>query len=139
MTNSYYRGAQGVVVVFSIADRSSFSAILRHLAEVENTTRQKNVKMVLVGSKSDLEESRQVTTEEAEIFAQENDMYYVEASAKTAANVKDVFHQLAHEILKEPPVLTELPELGKEILLSEELRNNSQSRGYSSDKSTCSC
>jgi Ras-related protein Rab-2A len=45
----------------------------------------------LIGNKSDLEHKRAVSTEEGEQFAKENGLIFIETSAKTAANVEEVY------------------------------------------------
>ncbi|KIZ06200.1 hypothetical protein MNEG_1751 [Monoraphidium neglectum] len=51
--------------------------------------------MVLVGNKSDLAEQREVSEEDGRAFAEAHRMLFFESSAKTAANVADVFDALA--------------------------------------------
>lgn len=53
------------------------------------------ITVMLVGNKLDLaEEQRQVSTEEAEKFAADEGLMFMEVSAKTAEGVKDVFDQI---------------------------------------------
>ena len=46
----------------------------------------------LVGNKIDLEETRQVSTKEAEDFAKANDFLFFEVSAKNGTNVQELFN-----------------------------------------------
>lgn len=57
-----------------------------------------NTVIMLIGNKNDLEKNRQVSREEAEKFAQENDLFFLEASAKSAENVEQAFIKTAAEI-----------------------------------------
>lgn len=56
--------------------------------------------VTVVGNKSDLESKRQVSREEGEQFAKENDLFFMEASAKSAENVEDAFVKTAQNIYK---------------------------------------
>lgn len=57
-----------------------------------------NTVIMLIGNKSDLEKNRQVSREEAEKFAQENDLFFLETSAKSSDNVEKAFEETAAEI-----------------------------------------
>jgi Ras-related protein Rab-2A len=50
--------------------------------------------IMLIGNKSDLDQRRQVSTEEGERFAKDNNLIFMETSAKTAFNVEEVFNLL---------------------------------------------
>lgn len=52
------------------------------------------------GNKADLAEQRAVATEEARAYANENGLFYVETSAKTAANVTELFGKIARKLPK---------------------------------------
>ena len=54
--------------------------------------------IMLIGNKSDLDQRRQVSTEEGERFAKENNLIFMETSAKTAFNVEEAFLQTSTNI-----------------------------------------
>ena len=89
---TYYRHAQGVVVVFDITDRSSYMGAQKWVSEVSRVN--KRYCMTLVGNKVDLAQHRQVSTTEAWEYANQMGMPYLETSAKTAENVEKVFFDL---------------------------------------------
>ena len=68
ITSSYYKGAQGIILVYDITDRQSFKDVENWLAEVEKHASE-NVIKLLVGNKCDLESARAVTFEEGKEFA----------------------------------------------------------------------
>ncbi|ORX58280.1 putative rab-2,4,14, partial [Hesseltinella vesiculosa] len=97
ITQSYYRGAAGALLVYDISRRDSFENIPMWLADVRRHANPSTT-VVLVGNKSDLKQ-RQVSTEEAEQFARENDIaFFIETSAKSASNVEEVFVKTAENI-----------------------------------------
>lgn len=59
----------------------------------------KDVKVILVGNKSDLESERRVATEEGEKISRNYDIPFYECSAKTANNINDIFDKMSNEVL----------------------------------------
>ena len=99
ITASYYRGGNGVLVVYDITDRESFENLNSWLIEIEKNA-NKNVYKLLIGNKCDLEEKRKVSYQEGKEFASSNGMQFIETSAKTDTKVKDAFEMLTQEIIK---------------------------------------
>lgn len=53
-----------------------------------------SVVIALAGNKADMESKRKVQTEEAQQYAQENEIIFMETSAKTALNVRNLFVEI---------------------------------------------
>ncbi|KAJ7268957.1 ras-domain-containing protein [Mycena rebaudengoi] len=102
LTRSYYRGAAGCLLVYDVTSRRSFENVRMWLGDVREHA-DKAVSCILVGNKRDLCEGddtkRQVPTEDAERFAQEEGLLFVETSAKSGDNVEDAFVRAASDIL----------------------------------------
>ncbi|EJD00362.1 ras-domain-containing protein [Fomitiporia mediterranea MF3/22] len=101
ITSSYYRGAQGIILVYDVANRESFAALPRWYSELGTYVSDSVVK-ILVGNKVDKEFSRQVPTSEGAAFAQRMGSLFVEASAKTAVGVREAFTDVVERILDTP-------------------------------------
>jgi len=97
ITRSYYRGASGALLVYDITRRETFEHLTSWLEDCRKCS-SNNIVIILVGNKSDMDASRQVTREEGETFAQKNGLHFIETSAKTAEKVEEAFVETAREI-----------------------------------------
>jgi small GTP-binding protein len=100
ITRAYYRGSKGAFIVFDITKKQSFYNIDNWFAELKKSADQ-NITIILLGNKSDLDEERQVTTEEGLMKAKEygknilkSGIPYMETSAKTSVNIDKAFLRL---------------------------------------------
>jgi len=99
VTRSYYRGAAGCIIVYDITSRETYNHISSWLNDARALANPE-ITIILVGSKKDLErEDREVTFLESSRFGQENDLMFLETSAKTGEGVEEVFMQCARKIL----------------------------------------
>ena len=97
ITSSYYRGAQGIIVVFDVTDAKSFKSVKAWMSEIDRYAGDGVVRL-LVGNKTDLVDERAVTAEDAQALAKEQSMRFIETSAKVSTGVGDAFMGLAAEI-----------------------------------------
>lgn len=85
------------MLVYDITKRQSFDHIARWLEELRGHA-DKNIVIMLVGNKSDLEEQRAVPVEDAKEFAQREGLFFLETSALQATNVETAFITVLTEI-----------------------------------------
>ncbi|XP_053121141.1 sperm axonemal maintenance protein CFAP97D1 isoform X2 [Hemicordylus capensis] len=78
LTPSYYRGAQGVILVYDVTRRETFLGLENWLRELEMYTREKVVK-ILVGNKID-KPDREVDRKEGLQFARKHSMLFIAKS-----------------------------------------------------------
>ena len=97
VTSAYYRGAVGAMLVYDITRRQSFDHIPRWLEELRSHA-DKNIVIILIGNKSDLEDQRAVPTEDAKEFAEKEGLFFLETSALEATNVETAFMTVLTEI-----------------------------------------
>lgn len=94
---SYIRDSSVAVVVYDITNRTSFMNTSKWVDDVRGE-RGNDVIIVLVGNKTDLNDKRQVTTEEGEKKAKEFKVMFIETSAKAGHNVKTLFRKIAQAL-----------------------------------------
>lgn len=97
LTTSYYRGSQGIIIVFDLTDIESFKNVRKWFKDIKNYANE-GVKVILVGNKSDLVDQRKVENEEIEKLSHELGLIYCEASAKSIEGVEKVFVTMTQEI-----------------------------------------
>ena len=94
ITTSYYKGAQGVIMVYDITQRKSFENLNLWLNDVKQYA-DPNVSLILVGNKVDLEDQRQVTESEANEWAKRVGIQTcLQTSAKDSVNVDQAFEKV---------------------------------------------
>lgn len=98
ITRGYYRGAAAALLTYDITRRDTFQSLSKWLEETKNNGNP-NMVIVLVANKVDLESQRMVSKEEGERFAKDNNLLYIETSAKTAMNVNETFLRTGKEVL----------------------------------------
>ena len=96
MTNLYYRDAQVAILTFDVTNSQTFEGLDYWLKELSDKVNRENMLLFLAGNKCDVDNSlKKVSAKEAKEFAEKNNMYFFETSAKTGAGVKDLFKTIA--------------------------------------------
>ena len=99
ITRNYYKCSACALLVYDVTKKISFDNITSWIEECKSQT-SKKIFLVLVGNKIDLEEQREVTTEEGQELADKLGIPFFESSAKTGKNVYEIFKKSAEGIAK---------------------------------------
>lgn len=99
ITSSYYRGAHGIIIVYDITDAKSFDNVTNWLKEIERYA-SKNVDILVVGNKLDLEDKRKVPCGVVEEYTYQENIDCFETSAKENTNVNIFFEKMAKKIMR---------------------------------------
>ncbi|XP_037117787.1 ras-related protein Rab-41 isoform X4 [Syngnathus acus] len=128
---SYIRDSTIAVVVYDITNLNSFQQTSKWIDDVR-TERGSDVIIMLVGNKTDLADKRQITTEEGEQRAKELNVMFIETSAKTGYNVKQLFRRVAAAL----PGMDSTAEKSKEDMIDIKLEKQPE---MTVTESSCSC
>eukprot|EP01133_Synstelium_polycarpum_P007690 gene7690-9002_t len=96
ITQTFYRGSHGVIVVYDITDTKSFERCRTWIEDINQYSA--GMVIVLVGNKSDLNEKRKVSFEQGKALADELGIKFLETSAKENLNVNNVFDMIVQDI-----------------------------------------
>lgn len=96
----YYRGAACAIVVYDITRPATFHNRAKNWVKELQQNGSPNIVIALAGNKSDKEDSRQVSREEAAIYAEEKGLIFMETSAKLNSNVSEIFEEIAIKLPK---------------------------------------
>ncbi|KAG1442298.1 hypothetical protein G6F56_011122 [Rhizopus delemar] len=83
LTSSYYRGAQGVILVYDVCNRETFDGLNSWFNEVNTYCSSPDVVKMIIGNKVDKS-------------------LFIECSAKTKIGVKQAFEELVEKIIETP-------------------------------------
>lgn len=97
ITSSYYRGADGVIVVYDCTNQLSFLSVEKWLEETDRHTGG-NIEKLIVGNKCDLSVRKAVDYTAASEYAKSLNIPFLETSAKNATNVEQAFVTMAERM-----------------------------------------
>ena len=92
----YYRGAKAAVIVYDITDEDTFKGAKTWVSEIKK--KSNNCLILLVGNKVDLTNNRKVDINMVKNYVDNNNLIYMESSAKTGLNVEKIFTTIAENI-----------------------------------------
>ncbi|TNV81456.1 hypothetical protein FGO68_gene17130 [Halteria grandinella] len=101
ITNAYYRGADGIILVFDMFKRETFLSLPSWLKEVEKHA-STDVSILVIANKADRAETEtpEVTQDDMDKFTHETGIKIVKASAKVGSNVETCFLDLTQHLIE---------------------------------------
>ena len=126
ITTQYYKGADGIVLVYDVTEESSYDKIRDWMEQILYNTQRDDIGLVLLGNKCDME-PRTVTEEQGNKMAEELKISYFETSALNGQGIKEAFEQLTRDIMKKKGVGVGNNDGGVE------LKNSKKKKGKGSD------
>ena len=99
ITTQYYKGADGIVLVYDVTDEASFEKIRDWMDQISSNTQRDEIGLVLLGNKCDMD-PRVVTEDMGNKMAEDLKISYFETSALTGQGIKEAFEKLTRDIMK---------------------------------------
>jgi small GTP-binding protein len=136
LTQSYFKNAEGVIVAYDITNTESFDNLKFWINSIKANMENKNIfiPVIIIGNKTDMEESREIMTEDAEKFAEENKYKYFETSAKTGEGIDKAIRDLINQILNQSENNDDQKEFRKD---SVQIKENTEEKSGKKKKGCC--
>mmetsp|Transcript_29148 Transcript_29148/g.31778 ORF Transcript_29148/g.31778 Transcript_29148/m.31778 type:complete len:205 (+) Transcript_29148:141-755(+) len=131
ITSAYYRGADGIIMVYDVTSEESFRHINDWLTEV-NRYAAENTSKLIVGNKTDLP-NKVITTERVKEYADKLNIPFIETSAIDSVNVEAAFEEITRQLLKTKGDTKAKPASDSTVKVS----NNSSSSGDKKNGGCC--
>lgn len=132
ISKSIFRGTHGVIFVYDITNKESFSNVKNWRKEIENV--EQNLQGEIIGNKIDLDDERKVNKNSLQELGEKYNMPYMEVSAKTGENIKAAFDKLVDKLFKDK---TEDEIIEKYGIKNEENKKTLKKRGKLKKTNCC--
>ena len=130
ITNAYYRGAEGILIVFDVTKKESFENIQNWINEVTVYT-EKDVVIICLGNKNDLKKG--IDKKEINEFQKNTNLEILNVSAKTGEGVEEAFKHIIELLIQKNMDKKE----DKNIINLSESRTKMNNKEENKDNDTC--
>ncbi|XP_053643519.2 ras-related protein Rab-39B [Cherax quadricarinatus] len=98
ITRTYYRNSVGALVVFDVCNKKSLEHVPMWIMEAKRHIEPHKSVFILVGTKIDMDDEREVRIEDALALAKFYNISYVETSSMKGINVEEAFRTITQEV-----------------------------------------
>ena len=123
ITTNYYRKADCCLLVYDITNQNSFDEIKEYFNPKIKEYCKQNIKVVLLGNKTDLEDQRKIPAEEGIEFCTKNEYTFLETSCLKNQKVADAFETLI-EIAHREGSKNKQKDINGNVNLKKKIRKN---------------
>jgi len=92
----YYRNCDAALIVYDITNLESYKKAIARIKELRENSSVSSI--IIIGNKSDLDKERMVTSREAKSYCDENDLLFMETSAKNNINIYEILVTLIDKL-----------------------------------------
>ena len=119
LSKNYYNNSNAFIIVYDITNLESFESVMNWIDQIKENAPE-NVKSILLGNKSDLEEKRIISEEEGKNLAKKININFYETSAQNGANIEKAIDNLVKDVINDENFIKEnTPKLDRNKLKTE--------------------
>ena len=144
ITSSYFKGSDGCFIVYDITNETSFDHIEKWYEQIHDES-NKDISIVIVGNKCDLENERKVIIEKAKEKAKNLKCAFFETSALKNINIEKIFEELVNNIYdktgenNEDDIQIEFVKDDKVINLENNINNKDENKNEETNRKKGCC
>ena len=137
LSDNYYRNADGCLLVYDITNLKSYENIKKiYIPKIKNKC-EKNIKVILIGNKTDLDYDRVVKKEEVAKFAADNNFLFKETSCVDNFNINNVFQNIIEGVIFERKNNKNFAKTQSFKIKTENKMNNNSNNPTTKKKKSC--
>jgi len=106
LSKNYYNNSNAFIIVYDITNLESFESVMNWIDQIKENAPE-NVKSILLGNKSDLEEKRIISEEEGKNLAKKININFYETSAQNGANIEKAIDNLVKDVISDENFIKE--------------------------------
>ena len=131
LTPNYLRNAEGVILAYDVTNSESFDNLKFWINSIKSNLGEKNIfiPIIIIGNKIDMKDMRDISKDDANKFAQENNYKYFETSAKTGEGVDEAIRNLVNQILANSEKNEAIKEERKSVKIQGNKDDNQKKKG----------
>ena len=119
LSKNYYNNSNAFIIVYDITNLESFESVMNWIDQIKENAPE-NVKSILLGNKSDLEEKRKISEEEGKNLAKKININFYETSAQNGVNIEKAIDDLVKDVINDENFIKEnTPKLARNKLKTE--------------------
>ena len=99
--SAYYRGADGIIIVFDQTDKESYNNIQHWIEDISRYSTDEPAKIIIANKNDMAEEKKIVKNEDINELEKKTGLEVIKTSAKTGDNVEYAFKKLAQQLILE--------------------------------------
>ena len=99
ITKNLFLKVMGALIIYDITNEASYNNLKAWVKLIKEES-GKHMQLIILGNKSDLNDQRKISKDEAINYAKEQNIEYIETSSKTGENVKKAVTMICENILE---------------------------------------